>query len=401
MTGTTTDNAKGLSSMTRSTDGVMIDRGFDAPFSKEQVDSLCSLFGKQPAVADAITAIHEHDGAFDLKRGEFYPELLRAVLTLKKHAASAYGIGTGQVQANYGSNGSIDTILAAVKVEETRRQGTRTLQDGGVLMTSPTYFRNYNSASAKNLQTHFVPLRPDSSFDTEAFVAAMGRIKPSIIILVTPNNPTGMSIPDADLYSVLDNLPLDTWAMVDRTLVNVKPQVKTQDLLQRYAAKNVVILHSYSKYKGMSHLRIGMMLYSNPSMAAKVQPHLPLGIGLEGCLRAVQFLMDEGPLRPSEHISSNIKDNHRILQALAERNLGFGFTDFSGNYCLLRIPEWLPSKKATDLLANSGLFVMGGHEFPEPDNSVVRLHTGGDPKYTEKLCSVLREAARTKLGADK
>lgn len=371
-------------------EGVMIDRGFDAPFSKEQVDSLCALFGDQTSVADAISAIHEQDDAFDLKRGEFYPELLRAVLTLKKHAATAYGIGTSQVQANYGSNGSIDTILAAVKVEETRRRGPNAAQEGGVLMTSPTYFRNYNSASAKNLRTHFVPLRSDFAFDAEAFVAAMGRTKPSIVVLVTPNNPTGIAIPDADLYSVLDNLTADSWAMIDRTLVNVRSEVPTRELLHEYAAKNVVVLHSFSKYKGMSHLRIGIALHSNSSLAAKVQPHLPLGIGLEGCLKAIQAIMEEGTMRPSDHIISNITENHQILREFVKAEPSFAFTDFTGNYCLLCLPATLPSEYVTAALEKDGLIVMGGHEFPEPNSRVVRLHTGGCPKYTRDLCGVLR-----------
>lgn len=375
--------------MSRPNTGIMIDRGFDAPFSREQIDSLCSLFGDQTAVADAVEAIHEQDGAFDMKRGEFYPELLRAVLTLKKYAADAYGITTSQVQANYGSNGSIDTILAAVKIEETRRTGSNADQGGGVLMTSPTYFRNYNSASAKNLQTHFVPLRSDFSFDGDAFIAAMDRTKPSIVILVTPNNPTGMAIPDAVIYKVLDNLAEDSWAMVDRTLVNVRPEVLTRDILQKYASKNVVVLHSFSKYKGMSHLRIGVKLYSNPAMAAKVQPHLPLGIGLEGCLKAIQAIMEEGTIRPSEHIISNITENYRILQQFVKNHPQFSFTDFSGNYCQLGLPPTMPSDKVAAALENEGLIVMGGHELPEPNSSVLRLHTGGNPQQTEKLVSLL------------
>lgn len=380
--------------MSQSNSGDMIDRGFDAPFDRTQIDSLCSLFGDQTAVADAINTIHEQDGAFDLKRGEFYPELLRAVLTLKKHASAAYGVSTSQIQANYGSNGSIDTILAAAKVDETRRQATHARQGGGVLMTSPTYFRNYNSASAKNLQLHFAPLRQDFSFDAEEFVTAMVRTQPSVVILVTPNNPTGMAIPDTQIHTVLDNLPEDSWAMIDRTLVNVRPEVLTRDILQKYASKNVVVLHSYSKYKGMSHLRIGIMLYSNPTFAAKVQPHLPLGIGLEGCLKAIQAIMAEGAIRPSDHIISNITENYQILQQFVKTYPQFSFTDFTGNYCLLCLPATMPSETVTSNLEKEGLIVMGGHEFPEQNPSVLRLHTGGDPQQTKILVNSLSVMAQ-------
>jgi len=376
-----------------SPDGILADRGFDVPFTLEQVELLCALFADQGRIADAITDIHDQDQAFDLKRGEFYPELLRAVLSLKKCAAAAYGVSPEQVHANYGSNGSIDTTLAAVKVEESRARDVSATASGGVLMTSPTYFRNYNSASAKDLKPTFVPLGTDFSFDADAFTKAMLRARPSIVILVTPNNPTGMAIPDDDLCMVLDNLPDDTWALVDRTLANVRPEIPTAGLLKRYASKNVIILHSCSKYKGMSHLRIGIALYSNTALASKVRPHLPLGIGLEGCLKAIKTIMMEGALRPSGHIISNITETHRILTDFVEAQPDFSFTDFSGNYCLLLLPDGMCSGTVTAALERDGLIVMGGHEFPEPNHGLLRLHTGGPTRYAKQLCRSLLELA--------
>jgi histidinol-phosphate/aromatic aminotransferase/cobyric acid decarboxylase-like protein len=406
---------------------ILVDKGFDADFSWDRINELCKLFSDDDLLQSYVYKMHEHDKALDLKRGEFYPELLRSIISIKRSVSSLYGIDVTQVQPNFGSNGSIDTILSAVKVEESKRlnQWANTMtqrlhntvstfrnktssestfaeletllqqeqRQGGALFTSPTYFRNYNSASAKNLTVNLVPLTESYQIDTQAFVDVMLQSKPSIVFLVTPNNPTGLPIPDHDLLCILDKLPQDSWALIDRTLVNTKPEISSRDLLHRYADKNVVILHSFSKYRGMSHHRIGVALYSNPVMANVVQPHLPLGIGLEGCLKANRIVLQDGGIFPSEHIISNIKENNALLRSFVTDFPDFDFTDFSGNYCLVMLPRLLSSQNACNLLYQRGLYVMGGHEFPEPNQSLLRLHTGGPPKYIKLFCRIISKMA--------
>jgi histidinol-phosphate/aromatic aminotransferase/cobyric acid decarboxylase-like protein len=403
---------------------ILVDRGFDAEFSWERINEMCRLFSDDETVQRFIYDMHLKDNALDLKRGEFYPEILRAIISLKRSLSTLYELDLVQVQPNFGSNGSIDTVLAAVKVEETRRlsegEKTRWMElskslessslaeaklsnvsrlvrefqgekpAGGALFTSPTYFRNYNSASAKQLAIHLVPLREDLEFDSSRFVSEMLRLKPSIVFLVTPNNPTGLPIPDKDILLVLDNLSESTWALMDRTLANTRAEVSTHELLHRYQHKNLVVLHSFSKYKGMSHHRIGVALYSNPTMARIVQPNLPLGLALEGCIKANRIVLEERGIFPSERIIANIKANNALLRTFVRERPNFSFTDFSGNYCLLVLPERLSSQTVTKLLASHGLFVEGGHEFPEPNNRVIRLHTGGPPEYIQRMCEVLR-----------
>lgn len=402
---------------------ILVDKGFDAEFSWERINEMCHLFSDDEALQRYIYNAHIKDNALDLKRGEFYPEILRATISLKRSLSTLFEIDLVQVQPNFGSNGSIDTVLAAAKIEETSRLNeleqirwieiakivesslpfdskldsiSRLVQQyqaektsGGVLCTSPTYFRNYNSASAKQLEIHLVPLEENFEFNASRFISEMLRFKPRIVFLVTPNNPTGLPISDNDLISVLDNLPEMTWALIDRTLVNTHPEISTHQLLHRYRLKNVVVLHSFSKYKGMSHHRIGIAFYSNKNFAQIVQPHLPLGMGLEGCIKANKIVLEEGGISPSERIVNNIKTNNAILKSFVCEHPTFSFTDFSGNYCLMILPEGLLSEDLIPVLEDHGLFVMGGHDFPEPNHRVIRLHTGGPPEYIRRMCDVL------------
>ena len=239
------------------------------------------------------------------------------------------------------------------------------------------------------MDIHLVKLRPDWTFDTPQFISEMLRLLPTVIFLVTPNNPTGIPLPDEDICAVLDQLPAETWAVIDRTLVNTRLEIDTVELLRRYRGKNLVVLHSFSKYQGLSHLRVGVALHANPDLARRVAPFLPLGLGLEACVKGCRVVAEQKGIFPTKEIVRNITENHRHLAEFVREHPRFSFTDFTGNYALLLLPLNLRSETITAFLEKHGLHAMGGHEFPEPDPQVVRLHVGGPPEYIKTACRLL------------
>jgi hypothetical protein len=44
-------------------------------------------------------------------------------------------------------------------------------------------------------------------------------------------------------------------------------------------------------------------------------------------------------------------------------------------------------------LIESGIYVMGGHEFPEPRPDLLRIHTGGRPEYMQRLVEAMERFA--------
>ncbi|GEM_PF-1630888 len=370
----------------QNTGKALVDRGFDSDFNAERLAEISRLFTDDRRVLDYIVQMHEDDRTFDLKRGELYPEILRANISLKRTLAGIYGIDPAQAQPNFGSNGSIDTIITAVKVREAERGVGRAGGEGnGLMVPTPTYFRNYNSAEARKLFMHKVPLDKDYNFDAQRFVAEMRHVRPSVVFLVTPNNPTGMPLEDAAITAVLDNLPDDSWAVMDRTLVNVRPEIGTKELLHRYKHKNLVVLHSFSKFARMSQQRIGYALYSNPEMAEIVRPCLPLGMNMEATMKANSILLRDKGLFPNSEVVQNIKDSRVLLDGFTAEFPRFRITDFAANYCLLSLPEGLASEEFSAATEAKGLYVMAGHALPEPDSRVVRLYTAGPSKYLKTL----------------
>ncbi len=367
----------------------LVDRGFDSDFSSSRINEFCGLFSDEDVIQNYVNKIHEEDNSVDMKRGEFYPEILRGISSLKRAAANAYGIEPVQCHPNFGSNGSIDTILMAMKIREIN-SNIDTVKYGGVLDVDPTYFRNYNSSASKKLRMTRIPLQlPGWTFDLDNFIKAINTFYPTVVFLVTPNNPTGIAIPDEAILKVIDEVPEKTLVVMDRTLVNISSEINTVELLRKYKSKQLVILHSFSKYVGMSHMRIGIALYSNADIANEIRPLLPLGLGVEASLKATRYLLNGGPLKPSKRIIENITKSKEILNEFCQISGMFSCTDFIANYCLLILPQHLTTEKVVNELEKHGIYTMGGEEFPEPKGGIVRLHTGGNPKYMKKTVDVL------------
>ncbi len=396
------------------------DTGFDTPFTTAQLEELRGLMSNDAEVEGFVERLHRECGAVDLKRGEYYPELLRATLSMRQQIATVMGVDFVQAQPNFGSNGSIDAVFTAARLFETEsarawearrsaeiaaclddemldrtamRERLEALESSrpghGVLVATPTYFRNYNSAASKGLTIHSVPVTADHRFDTDSYIEALEAVQPTVAVLVTPNNPTGVAIPDADLRRVLDALPEGTWCMLDRTLVNCQDEVSTRELLDQYAHVNLVVLHSFSKYKGMSQHRVGVALYSNPEFAQQLEPMLPLCLSLEGIVKAMHWIERDGGFVPNPQTVEHIRENRVRMEAFVAAHPRFSITDFSGNYTLITLPDELDSYGVSDALAEVGLYVMPGHAFPEPNARVVRIHVGGAPEHVRTLTDAL------------
>ena len=367
----------------------LVDRGFDSDFSSARIQQLFEVFGSESQFQDLIDRIHEQDHTIDMKRGEFYPEILRCIASMKRALANAYGIDPRQAHPSFGTNGSIDSIMMGMKLREVN-QGITGSREGGMLVATPTYFRNYNSCASKQMRMVSIPLgESDWQIDLPRFLDALTRGRPTVVFLVTPNNPTGLAIPDETIFRIIESTPDNALVVIDRTLVNTAPEIETTDLLQRFKHKQLAVLHSLSKYAAMSHLRIGFALYSQLAVADELRPLLPLGVCVEGAVKATRLLVAEGPLRPQRRVVDNICSSKRILSQFCSRRDAFRCTDFVANYCLMQLPDGLPSSEVTARLATHGIYVMGSDEFPEPRQDVIRIHTGGHPRYMESLVKAI------------
>jgi histidinol-phosphate/aromatic aminotransferase/cobyric acid decarboxylase-like protein len=354
----------------------------DLPLS--ELERMIALFPDTKVVTDHLLELRQLESITDMKRGELYPEVIGGGTRLRRTIAKVYGIEMVQAQPNFGCNGCIDTFLSYIQWLECTSSRRK-----GILVATPTYFRYHHKVEALRIKLLGVPFKPDFKYPVDEVLTTLKEGSPSCLLLVTPNNPTGLPLPDEQLFDILDNVPDDINVAIDRTCANIDPEISTKSLLKKYPHKRIAIFHSFSKYYGMSHLRIGFTVFSNVEMAAEVDRYVPFGLNLEAILKATYILTTTGELGPDKRILSFIKENREAMKKFLERHENYDCSDFKSNYAVLLLPKQLSSREFNRRLVDKGILVMPGPELPNSDERAVRIHTGGPPLYMSRMLEAL------------
>lgn len=100
-----------------------------------------------------------------------------------------------------------------------------------------------------------VMMTPDFTFDVEGIIAAARRTEARLIVICSPNNPTGTLMPEVDVVRILE----ETGGIVvlDEAYVHFAPN-SLRHLLMRY--DRLIILQTFSKAMGAAGLRFGYAL---------------------------------------------------------------------------------------------------------------------------------------------
>lgn len=356
------------------------ERELQTNLTTDFLDGVLEGFPDNESLVAGLFDLREKSGLIDIKRGELYPEVISYASQLRKTIAQIYEVDLVQAQPNFGCNGCIDSFLAYIQRLELSEKNY-----DGFLAAVPTYFRYYHKAQAMGFNLIGVPFNNDNSYPLEQVLSTIKKKKISFLLLVSPNNPTGVPITDSELEVLLSETADDLIIAIDRTCVNTDAEISTKALLKNYDKKKLVVFHSFSKYHGLSHQRIGFSLVSNPSFAGELDKYLPFGLNLHAVLSALTILLNEGELKPYDKILRNIATNQEIMKRFLKENPDYDCTDFKSNYAILTIPESVTTEEFYARLIKKGISVMPGHELPEIEKRTIRIHCGGPPGYFELL----------------
>lgn len=193
-----------------------------------------------------------------------------------------------------------------------------------------------------------VALGPGAVHDLDAMAAA---ITPAtrVVMLCTPNNPTGPAIGHADLERFLTRVPEDVLVLVDEAYVEFVTDpgaVRGLDLMA--GRPNVAVLRTFSKAYGLAGFRVGYCV-AEPALATAVRAvSLPFGLSLPAQAAAVASLAAEDGLLA--RVAELVVARDALRAGLLD--LGFDVPDAQGNFV------WLPAGPLTAEYGNA--FAAGG-----------------------------------------
>jgi histidinol-phosphate aminotransferase len=112
-----------------------------------------------------------------------------------------------------------------------------------------------------------VPLRADGAHDLPAMLAAAKAQPTGLVYVCNPNNPTGTVTSRADIDALLAQKPAEVTVLIDEAYIHFCDEPPAVDLVR--AAKDVVVLRTFSKVYGMAGLRAGFAI-ARPDLVKRV-----------------------------------------------------------------------------------------------------------------------------------
>jgi len=164
-----------------------------------------------------------------------------------------------------------------------------------------------------------VPVTVDGRHDLDAMAAAITD-RTRLVIVCTPNNPTGPSVTQGELDAFLARVPSHVLVVVDEAYVEFVRMSDPVDGLATVAAHdNVVSTRTFSKAYGLAGFRVGFAVAPEPVATALKAVSLPFGVSSVAQAAAVASLAAKPALL--ERVDALVAERERVVKGLADAGL--------------------------------------------------------------------------------
>lgn len=203
-----------------------------------------------------------------------------------------------------------------------------------------------------------VPNLPDGAHDLDAMAAAVTD-RTRLILVCTPNNPTGPAVTESQIRSFLAKVPATVPVVIDEAYFEFcaassipegeEPPLNGLDIYRDYP--NVIILRTFSKAQGLAGLRVGYSI-SHPQITRHLRvAATPFAVSALAERAAVASIEHQEAVM--ERVSHIVAERERVTARL--RELGYEFPSTYANFV------WLPLGERTgefvDLMNRNALSV--------------------------------------------
>lgn len=287
-------------------------------------------FPPLPSVMAAIA-----DAGVDVNR---YPDMYATELV--EAVASHLGVPPESVVMGAGSVAVLGHVLAAVC-----ERGDEVVHAWRSFEAYPIYVTVAGATGVR------VPVTGDGRLDLPAMAAAVTP-RTRVILVCTPNNPTGPAVRSDELADFLAAVPDDVLVVLDEAYVEFVRDERAADGLAAFAAHpNVVLLRTFSKAYGLAGLRVGYAV-ARPRIATAIRAvSTPFGVSNVAQLAALASLRAQPEM--ADRVERIVAERARMLEGL--RGQGWDVPDSQANFVWLGVGEHATA--LADRCARAGVLV--------------------------------------------
>lgn len=300
-----------------------------------------------------------------------YPDFIP--VSLQERLAKFASWDSDGVLAGNGSNELIQALLM-VSVSERKR----------VLISEPTFALYRQVARVLGGEVLSIPLDSEFQFDVETLLKVIERTSPDVVILCSPNNPTGSQISDDDLRKILS---ASTGLVVIDEAYHEFSEHSVVPLLNEF--ENLVVLRTFSKAMALAAFRVGYLLAA-PDLVTEIRKALlPYNLNAFSQTAAeVAVELYESELQPL--VKAIIGERDRLFVEL--KNIQ-GLEPVSSRANFMIVKSSIGPKRVFDELLQRDILIRDVSKYPML--SEYFRFSVGTPEENDKLIAALKEIVST------
>ncbi len=321
-------------------------------------------FEPMPAALEAIRA------AAPAQR--LYPDA--GAWALRDALAAHLGVDAAQIMPGAG----IDALI--------RFLCTLTLDPGDELaMCWPSFVSWRQGTRVQGATLRTAPLGADGAYDLDALADEVGP-QTKLVVVVSPNNPTGGAVGSSALAAFLDRLPEHVLPVVDEAYFEYLPEGGHDAVGLVREGRAVAALRTFSKAYGLAGLRVGYLVGPPPLVTALGVVRNAFDVNAVAQAAAIASLA-EGSAHLPERMA--LIASERAAVAAGLRALGLDPLPSSANFVLVDLGSPHRAAAVNAALLQRGVIVRPAGPFGAP--AALRI-TIGWPEENARMLATMGEA---------
>lgn len=198
--------------------------------------------------------------------------------------------------------------------------------------------------------------REDLSFDAEALVEAIEREQPGLVVITTPNNPTGLAMGDEEVRAIIEAAP--GMVVVDEAYAEFVEGPGAVALIDEHPG--VLVMRTFSKAAGLAGLRLGYLV-GHPEVVGEIlKARLPFMI--DRVAEETALTLMRHPEVMEENLQRLKASTHTLTDALVAMDK-VEVVPSDANFVIFKTP--LEPAVLSNRLAKDGVLVRNVSGYPE------------------------------------
>ena len=257
-----------------------------------------------------------------------------------------------------------------------------------VVMGWPSFISWRQGALMMGGEPVLVPLAPGGAYDLDAVLAAITP-RTKLVVVVSPNNPTGAAVSASELEAFLDRVPAHVLTVLDEAYFEFLPPGSHDGAALMRAGRPLAVTRTFSKIYGLAGLRVGYLMAHPDLLSGLARVRNVFDVSALAQVAAIASLAEADTHLP-ERFSLNVAERARVDTAV--RELGLDPLPSDANFLFIELGSTERANAAYEGLLQQGVIVRPARGFGAP--TAIRV-TIGWPFDNDRFLRVFQEILPT------